>query len=277
MGDDKIRRHFYDFIAREMVLDGDVFVGTDSAEERTKHVNFLMAKRGMFRVNHKYLKSDLFFGPGAERSRYHGYLEKFATFREKNFANAFIADISQSPVARGRCGTLVPSCTRSGFLMSFSKDKPLTPNEVDFAMAWPTAQLPGCEEFQKCMATDMEGLSSQARRSLSGNGMNLFQFSCWFTYVISHMLLRDDLQKFNPLELRLMAQEESEEESEDGPEVVEGDLSHGGASSSEHRPPRKRGTHRRGKGTMKKAMKDHFGAVGSSLVLLESDSKRQKL
>jgi len=163
---------------------------------------YLMSKRGFWTKSTPALED--FFSPGAERSRLAKYQEVFQDLTRVGPTGAMCADISQDPEHRLRCGPWLPALTRSTQLVSLSRSHIYTPNELDFSQGWPSLEMEPCKKYQSCMpVASWSDFAPLDRQHLLGNGMHLFQLSCIWQYVLSNLLLRDDLQRWNPSEASL--------------------------------------------------------------------------
>ena len=117
---------------------------------------------------------------------------------------AFIIDQSQDPRKRSCCGPWLPTCAKSTFLMSMSRQHAFTPNELDFSQGWPIGPFPACDKYREAMLyDDWSDYTASERSRLIGNGMHLLQMSLAWQYVLGNLVLRDDCQRFNPMEVAL--------------------------------------------------------------------------
>ena len=98
-------------------------------------------------------------------------------------------------IHRNRASPLFPAVARSSLLLSISKDELFTPNEIDFAMGWPSIRTEGNASFAELIGGQPAGLSDFERRQLSGNGMVLPQLGAWLSFCFSCIAKRSSLER----------------------------------------------------------------------------------
>eukprot|EP00969_Alexandrium_andersonii_P120120 5310558-Alexandrium_andersonii.AAC.1 len=135
-------QHFLSFFKHTVVLNGDAFAGIDTEANRKQFHTELLKARGKFDADTFCIRDAL--PPGKVMERLRDYEAHYTELPEK-IKDCFICDISQNSKQRGgRCGRLMPTLTKSSFLVSLTKDHIFSPNELDFSQGWPSLDLPGC-------------------------------------------------------------------------------------------------------------------------------------
>jgi site-specific DNA-cytosine methylase len=196
-----VTEHFLSFFERAVRLEGDCFVGLDTPEHNRALKMHLALNRGSYLSSEaadQVAYEDLLWATArssldALRIRLHSGQAKVG------LGGTFIGDLSQSP-DRPRAGAFLPAQARGSALYSLSKDRLLTPAEIDLSMGWPCLPLPGCESYMDLQGYSSAGcqLSFAEQRSLSGNGMVLPQVAAWWLYIFSHTVRRELLERMAP-------------------------------------------------------------------------------
>ena len=191
-----------DFLAifgARTVVNGDVFVGSDSPQHRRAYYEHRCASRGMYPRSDVELTIDHALSKG-ELENMRGY----AQLREghERFRGSTIADLSQSHSSRPRMHQWMPTLARSSRLCSLGPPHQLlTPNEIDFAHGWPRLPLESGSEYFNCLQSFGCVNSAEAFHafsSMAGNGMHLAAISAWLSYVFSHTAVRAEHSQMAP-------------------------------------------------------------------------------
>lgn len=200
--DEDVTSDFLSYFGRATVIEGDIFVGLDDEQADLDTKQVLAEKRGIF-LTRDHLQSTPWhelLSIGA-RKRYNTALDIYKSGDKTGMGGAFLVDVSQSE-DRLRCGAWLPTFARSTSTASLSKDRMLTPAEVDLAMGWPVhmQRFPAAWNVAAALGTEVSfsGLSATQRRNLAGNGMMLPACMAWWVYILSKCVRRALLQPLRP-------------------------------------------------------------------------------
>jgi hypothetical protein len=135
--------------------------------------------------------------PSGQASHLKVYEEVWMS-RKMGVRGSFMADASQDPLERPRCGAWFPSLARSTMLRSVTSNHAFTKNEIDFSMGFPSLDFPECKPYQQCFEQQVTSMNRHQYGQLSGNGIHVGAGLTFWTYVLSHCVKRADVEKFSP-------------------------------------------------------------------------------
>ena len=201
-----VTQHFMGLLRRSPALNGDIFAGIDDPQAIADLRADFARKRGCFSNFDEVPFMSLFSARTQERiqaavdkpkpkkkaAHHHN-----AADQEDVASGPIIVDISQSE-SRPRRGVLLPAVTKSCVLVSMTKHHIFTPSEIEFAMGWPVLDVGGSGKYADLLPQCLQGLSTNARKKLAGNGMCLQQVLSWLTYVMAHVVHRSELLRWQP-------------------------------------------------------------------------------
>ncbi len=191
-----IREAFLGFFGCTVRLEADDFL-VDSPEAEQEVRRDIARTRGVFssRTEGQLPITALLCNTALQRfNAYKQIYEEDAQDRI-GLAGTFVADISQDPTARRRCGSWLPACTRSSQFYSFSRGRFLTPLEVDVSQGWP---LSTDGPYGDVLPVQSTRLTLSQQRSVSGNGMHLAQVGAAMAFVMAHCIKREVLLRMLP-------------------------------------------------------------------------------
>ena len=211
-----VTQHFREFFFSAVRLEGDIYFGLRADEEKALR-DHLARNRGMYGVgSHGDAVSIAELLPVAMRESYEKQLKLYADGTAKaGFGGAYILDVTQS-ADRPRCGPLLPAQARNTLLLSISKEKFLTPTEVEFSMGWPSiAEISACRRYSHVQGycPEVLGISSGQRTSLSGNSMVLPALAAFWLYILCYTVRRDQVEVMSPMPT--IMETESDDDSDD--------------------------------------------------------------
>ena len=201
-GQADVTQHFLGLVGSPTFLDGDIYAGMDEPAN-IKNVRAEYAKkRGCFSKADSVPFMAL-FSPNCQE-RINAAINKVEKQEGKKIFGqgvpadkACIVDASQSE-SRARAGTLLLPATKSAALISVTKEHIFTPNELDFAMGWPTLNVGKMSEYANLMPEVLKDLSSASRKRLAGNGMCLQQVVAFLSYCFAHTVRRSSALQWTP-------------------------------------------------------------------------------
>ena len=194
-----VTEDFLSWFGRSCALDGDAFVGLDSDEGYDAHLKVLAGNRGIYPSPEQLtsLRNDWTrLLPIAALETFEAASAEYSngTGAKVGLSGAYLADVSQSP-HRARGGAWIPTVARSSWLVSLSKRRVLTPDEIDLAMGWPAVELQGNGMYaaQLGFKSTFGMAKARTRKNLAGNGMMLPAVFSFFLYVAAHTVRKDQL------------------------------------------------------------------------------------
>lgn len=195
---EELQAAFFSLFGAAVSLEGDDFVGLDTPEEQDANLLVLAKVRGVYAdlgtlktMPHTKLL------PPLHAEHWKLYDEMYRAARQ-GAQGSFLVDTSQNPVARPRCGAWFPTIARSSTIRSISRNHTFTKRELDFAMGFPSLQFEGCQEYKSALAFDPATLSRRAFSLLQGNGIHCAAGLCFWSFVLSHVLRRSDVEQWTP-------------------------------------------------------------------------------
>ena len=189
---------FLQLFGRAVQLECDAFCGLDS--QANLEADLLDSFRGRQIYGTIAELRALPFGshlPPSQVLALAGYEKLFNEGDKVGAGGAFMADVSQNPEERPRCGPWVQTLARSSHFVSVSKKHTYSRAELDFAMGFPTIPLKNAC-FEACNAYPVHKLPWSGYRKITGNGMHLASMMAWWMYVCMNCVRRDALQRWAP-------------------------------------------------------------------------------
>ena len=189
-----MREHFLSIFGKHTMLEGDSFIaGPDDC------VRSHLATLRRLPPTEKRTASLLSPSQTAALAKAN---EVHAAGVKTGIGGAMIADLSVSPSrVRNRCGPWIPTLSCSSVLYSVTSDHFFTPDEMDFAMGWPTTSFPANEKARRSIQNHLDILQTKShntRRILTGNSMHCAQLTAWNLYILSHCVRRDAIECYRP-------------------------------------------------------------------------------
>jgi hypothetical protein len=188
---------FLSYFGASVVVEGDIFGGLDTSSAGQERVRDMARNRGMYPTDEQ-VKELLWWKllPPGQSKTYAAALTVHASGSRTGLGGSFNVDLSQSE-ERIRCGPWIPTLARSTIMCCLNKRHLYTPDEIDFSMGWPSICSDGNKVYSDLLRLDAayETTSAYARKSLTGNGMQLQQVMGWFLYVAGHTVRKDVLER----------------------------------------------------------------------------------
>ena len=213
---DEIKKDFFSFFRRTVMLDGDSYVGLDSAAHAEQLREHMAQLRGVYQAG-SLLPFEALLCPGY-RETWGVLVEMLNSCTKVGISGCLVGDLSQSP-SRLRAGHWLPAFQRGTMLASVSKQHLFTPWECSFAMGWPMFEFPESPLSSKLASTVpqcLRGMGIVESKRLLGNGMMLAQVTAWSVYILSHVVRRDVLERLMlPRRLKRERSEQEEGGAED--------------------------------------------------------------
>jgi hypothetical protein len=185
-----VKAAFLGFFQRRVVIEGDVYVGTDSQENIQKHRDVYAQRRGYFSGAADMPLAQLLTPCGQDRLR-----ELQRLYKEEGRAGlggSYIGDVSQSE-KRPRGSPWIPPCSKTSALVAINCEHLFTPLELDLAHGWPLFN----SKYSACVPLCLKELNPSEARSLAGNGMHLSQVFAWLLFTLSHVMSREHLKFYH--------------------------------------------------------------------------------
>ena len=134
--------------------------------------------------------------PGNQLAYWDGYEAMVES--NQGVRGSFVADTSQDPSARPRCGAWFPSVCRNNIPRSVTRRATFTKRDVDMAMGFPSLPFEGCKAYEACFPSFCCELPRHQYGQLCGNGIHCALAFTYWSFVFSHCLRRADVEKFAP-------------------------------------------------------------------------------
>ena len=191
---EEIQADFDATFAREMVLDGDVFLAAPKAsvvavyKELMEKRKVFVADEPEFTVTGRSILSS--FLPPGHLSRINEYE---ALYRKKHgFApSSFIVDLETNPQTPGdSSGSSFPSQLTHGQYFSFGRRRLVLSTEHLFANGW-NAGVDVDSRYKSPLSPFLANLPERQAKHLSGNGMNLQTLAAWFLYCSMNVVRKE--------------------------------------------------------------------------------------
>lgn len=191
---------FMSIFGARVMVDAAFFEGRDTPEQRDKFLREICRTRGTWPQAGGKLSVIELLPPGERRNLQR--LQELIARQPSRFVGELgksVADLSQNPDMRLRCGKLFPPLMKSSKLCVCgpSDAEFLTPSEVNFAHGWASIPVRGNEAFRRA-SSSLSGLTIAEQQSLSGNAMHLPTFAAWLLYTAANIFPKSAINTLSP-------------------------------------------------------------------------------
>lgn len=199
---DKLEEEFMAIFGEAVALEADDFALRDSPHNEALNLQEMARSRGIHIDPADLAKLPMTRLLPAGHAE---FWQKYKSFRQhrQGARGSFVADTSQDPDHRPRCGAWFPSLARASTIRSLSSEHTFTKKEVDCVMGFPSLDFAGCAPYKQCFPFDVTALPRYQCAALQGNGIQCAALFCSWSFILSHCLRRSDIERFDPLLLSM--------------------------------------------------------------------------